>query len=92
MGVLDLTARVEDQPKTAFITAFGLYQWQVMAFGLVNAGATCRRLAERIRALLAWLRLFGFIDNHALLSKKFLAHFVDPKWVKVWVLDQQKEV
>ena len=37
--------RAEYRPKAAFITPFGLYQWRIMAFGLINAGAMCQRLA-----------------------------------------------
>lgn len=38
----------EDQEKTAFITSQGLYCYQVMPFGLKNAGATYQRLVNQM--------------------------------------------
>lgn len=38
----------EDQDRTAFITSQGVYCYQVMPFGLKNAGATYQRLVNRI--------------------------------------------
>ncbi len=40
--------REEDRPKTAFACELGLYQWQVMPFGLSNATATFQRLMSRV--------------------------------------------
>ena len=36
----------EDREKTAFVTHWGLYEFKVMLFGLVNAPATFERLIE----------------------------------------------
>ena len=38
----------EDQEKTAFITSQRLYCYQVMPFGLKNAGATYQRLVNQM--------------------------------------------
>jgi hypothetical protein len=36
----------EDEEKTAFITPYGVFCYQVMPFGLKNAGATYQRMMQ----------------------------------------------
>jgi hypothetical protein len=38
--------KVEDEEKTMFITPYGVYCYQVMPFGLKNAGATYQRMMQ----------------------------------------------
>lgn len=48
----------EAKPMTAFITHDGLYQFKVMAFGLVNSSATFSRIMRKL------LRGIKFVDNY----------------------------
>ena len=44
----------ESQPKTAFCSYSGLYNFTVMHFGICTAPATFQRLMETVLAGLAW--------------------------------------
>ncbi|MCO5576707.1 hypothetical protein L7F22_030522 [Adiantum nelumboides] len=62
-GYNQITIALEDQAKTAFITNFGVFAFQVMAFGLTNAPATFQRLINT--AFKEYLRDFCevFLDD-----------------------------
>ena len=49
--------------KSAFVTHSGLYEWNVLPFGLCNAPSTFERLMERVLAGLRWETLLVYLDD-----------------------------
>ena len=54
---------VEAKRKAAFVTHEGLYQFQVMLFGLCNAPATFERLMDRVLCSMRWSRCLVYLDD-----------------------------
>jgi hypothetical protein len=73
-GYWQVAIAQEDIEKTAFSTAFGLYEFVVMPFGLTNAPPTFQRLMNRI--LEEFLRKFVlvYIDDINVYSKTWDEH------------------
>jgi hypothetical protein len=64
----------QDREKTAFCTSEGLYEFNVMPFGLCNAPATFQRLMDLILAGLSWSQCLVFIDDIIILGSTFIHH------------------
>lgn len=60
-----------DKEKTAFSTGTGLWQFNVMPFGLCNAPATFERLMENILRGLSWETCLVYLDDIIVLGKTF---------------------
>ncbi|XP_055932981.1 uncharacterized protein LOC129963003 [Argiope bruennichi] len=80
ISILDLTKgywqipmKPEAKHYTAFITHSGLYQWNVMPFGMKNAGSTFQRSMDKI---LSKHREYcrAYIDDVAIFSKSWEEH------------------
>ncbi|KAG1937121.1 hypothetical protein F2P79_018352 [Pimephales promelas] len=75
-STLDLTSgywQVELTPRarkaTAFCTRKGLFEWNVMPFGLCNGPATFQRLMDRVLAGLQWETCLVYLDDIIVLGR-----------------------
>ena len=64
----------EDKPKTAFITKYGLFQFNRMSFGLCNAPATYARAMQLVLRGLTWDIVLAFLDDILVMGKDFESH------------------
>ncbi|KAL5020764.1 hypothetical protein ScPMuIL_002155, partial [Solemya velum] len=60
--------------KTAFTTGYGLYHFNVLAFGLCNAPSSFERLMERVLSGLHWKICLIYIDDIIIYSQTFDQH------------------
>ena len=73
-GYWQVEVAPEDRPKTAFTAGTGLYEFNVMPFGLCNAPATFERLMERVLSGLQWDICLVYLDDIIIFSKTFDDH------------------
>jgi hypothetical protein len=66
--------RVEDIPKTAFTTRYGLYEYLIMSFGLTNVMAHFMYLVNSIFMPELDMSIVVFIDNILVYSKSTEEH------------------
>ncbi|CAF1502254.1 unnamed protein product [Adineta steineri] len=69
----------EAKEKTAFVTHKGLYEFNVMPYGLTNAPATFQRLMDIVLAGLKWQCCLVYIDDIVIYSPTFEQHLIDLK-------------
>lgn len=73
-GYWQVEVAEKDKGKTAFCTTEGLYEFNVMPFGLCNAPATFQRLMDLVLAGLDWSHCLVFIDDLVILGATFRTH------------------
>jgi hypothetical protein len=69
-GYHQIAMCIADQLATSFITPFGEYWYQMMPFGLKNAGATFQRCMRRVFGELIGRIIEAYADDIVVKSKK----------------------
>lgn len=80
-GYWQIELHDEAKEKTAFTTFSGLYQFNVMPFGLCCAPATFQRLIERVLHGLLWKICFVYLDDILVCVNSFEDHLNNLKIV-----------
>ncbi|KAK9874212.1 hypothetical protein WA026_002568 [Henosepilachna vigintioctopunctata] len=78
-GYWQVKIHPDDREKTAFSTGSGLYQFNVMPFGLCNAPATFERLMEMILKGLTWKTCLVYLDDVMVMGSSFEDHLKNLK-------------
>ena len=76
-GYWQVEVHKDDREKTAFCTHEGLYQFNVMPFGLCNAPATFQRLMDMVLKGLLWHSCLVYIDDIIIFGKTFEQHLTN---------------
>ena len=70
-GYWQVEVKPEDREKTAFITSEGLYEFNVLPFGLCNGPATFQRLMNILLAGIQWHDCLVYLDDIIVLGRSF---------------------
>ena len=73
-GYWQIEVDERDREKTAFVTPNGLYQFNVMPFGLCNAPSTFERLMDSVLRNLTWEICLCYLDDIIVFSTDFDSH------------------
>ena len=80
-GYWQVAVKEEDKRKTAFVTKHGLYEFNVMPFGLCNAPATFQRLMDKVLSRFIGKFLVVYLDDVTIYSQTFDEHMTHLKTV-----------
>ena len=73
-GYHQVAMHPSSREKTAFVSHAGLFEYNVMSFGLTNAPPTFQRLMSRVLAGLEWKVCLIYIDDIIVFSSTFEEH------------------
>lgn len=73
-GYWQIPMHESDKEKTAFATPDGLYEFNVMPFGLCNAPATFERMMDTVLRGLKWKTCLCYLDDIVIFSSTFSQH------------------
>jgi transposase InsO family protein len=80
-GYWQIPMAPDDREKTAFVTHEGLYEFNVMPFGLSNAPATFQRFIDAVFAGLKWRICLPYLDDNIIHSPYWQRHLNDLRQV-----------
>jgi hypothetical protein len=69
-GYNQIKLKKEDEEKIAFITLYGVFCYQVMPFGLKNAGATYQRMMQNCLGSQIGRNIQDYIDDMVITTRK----------------------
>jgi transposase InsO family protein len=75
-GYYQIPIQQDDKEKTAFITQDGLYQFEVLPMGLMNAPPTFQRVMNNIIGHKRWDYVLVYLDDILIFSNSFDDHMV----------------
>ena len=75
-GYHQVAVHEKDRHKTAFVTPFGLYEYQRMPIGVCNAPATFQRLIHAIMSDLVFQVVLVYLNDLLVYSSTFQDHLV----------------
>ncbi|CAF1437902.1 unnamed protein product [Adineta ricciae] len=73
-GYYQIPIQQSDKEKTAFVTQDGLYQFEVLPMGLMNAPPTFQRMMNNIIGYNRWDYVLVYLDDILIFSKSFEEH------------------
>jgi hypothetical protein len=76
-GYWQIRMKEEDKPKTAFISEAGLFEFNVMPFGLANGPPSFQRLIEEVLQDTLHQCSEGYIDDIIVFSPSIEQHLID---------------
>src|SRR5437588_709347 len=84
-GYWQVQMHPEDREKTAFITRYSMYEFNVMPFGLCNAPATFQWLMNWVYKNIAWKFVVVYLDDTIIYSQTFNDHLKYLREVFLWI-------
>lgn len=75
-GYWQIPIKEEDKHKTAFITPDGLWEFEVLPFGMKSSPATFQRCMDQVLAGLKWGSCLCYLDDLVVMSDTFDAHLI----------------
>jgi hypothetical protein len=69
-GYNQIKLKKEDEEKTAFITSYGVFCYQVIPFGLKNAGATYQRMMQNCLQIQIGRNIQVYIDDIVITTRE----------------------